>query len=100
MEMYLFASHGSIHIAISFCWCRAQVSKRTFLRPMAPSGIGAIGFIFAVCPQKSELPPPSDSCNSTDDGNLVKKWTAKENLYPIRKLDQSKITNLSNTITL
>ncbi|KAK7856006.1 hypothetical protein CFP56_025487 [Quercus suber] len=26
-----------------------------------------------------------------DDGNLVKKWTAKENLYPIRKLDQSKI---------
>ena len=27
-----------------------------------------------------------------DDGNLVKKWTAKENLYPICKLDQFKVS--------
>ena len=27
-----------------------------------------------------------------DDGNLAKKWSTKEHLYPIRKLDQSKVS--------
>ncbi|XP_030967667.1 uncharacterized protein LOC115988164 [Quercus lobata] len=31
-----------------------------------------------------------DGVHSPNDGNLAKKWSTKEHLYPIRKLDQSK----------
>jgi len=55
MEMYLSTSHGFVHIAVNLYWCRAQGSKRTFLRPMAPSGIGAIGFIFGMILFADEL---------------------------------------------
>ena len=48
MEMYPSTSHGSVRIPISFCWCKAQGSEQTFLRPMTPSGIGVVSFIIGM----------------------------------------------------
>ncbi|KAF3969779.1 hypothetical protein CMV_006460 [Castanea mollissima] len=37
---------------------------------------------------------PASDLSALDDGNLAKKWSTKEHLYPICKFDQSKVSIL------